>query len=134
LGRRIQLSSKRGNVVAEKPSSDESILAEAMAAFRRGDDETAIVLVDPLARLGNVAAQTALGSYLLAKGDEQEEAEAWLRLAAEAGDGLAAHNLGMLLQMSSRDGESLQWLQRAVDSGFEGSVTSNPYRWRNKRE
>jgi TPR repeat protein len=58
-------------------------------------------------------------------------AESLLLALAKSGSGPAAHNLGTLYVTGaagvSPDAErSAYWYQRAVDSGFEATIASNP--------
>ncbi len=59
------------------------------------------------------------------------KAESLLLAAAEAGNGHAAHNLATLYAaggpgVCSDFEKSTFWYQRAVDSGFEATVSSDP--------
>ena len=70
---------------------------DGLAAYERGDYETAIQLWKPLAKQGDVDAQFNLGTmYDEGKGVTQDDKEAviWYRKAANQGDGLAQFNLG----------------------------------------
>ena len=62
-----------------------------------------------------------LGRYYLEKTDDMEEAEYWLRLAADEGNALSSY----LIYKSCRDGkftdtpgEKMKYLRKAVDAGF----------------
>ena len=75
--------------------------AEGWAAYGRGDYETALKELLPLAEEGTANAHFALGFvYEQVKGDPQNDAEAvkWYRRAAEKGHAQAQHNLGDLYQ------------------------------------
>ncbi len=72
-------------------------LQDGLAAYERGDYETAHELWLPLAEQGNVVAQNDLGlMYTKGEGVPQDYAEAvkWFRLAAEKGYDWAQNNLG----------------------------------------
>jgi hypothetical protein len=69
--------------------AEEWKLGDAGLAFMRGDHETALELVRPLADRGGAYAQSLLGSmYLAGKGVPQSDLEAyvWAALAANSGD------------------------------------------------
>ena len=98
----------------------------AMHLFEQHDYERAARLLLPLARSGDVRAQTNLG-YLHARGwrgHPRDEAEAirWYRRAADRGYGPAQYNLAHMLA----DGrgcvpnlpQAAGWYRRAADGGF----------------
>jgi len=86
-------------------------------AFHLDDPATAVTLLTMPARQGDPVAQRTLG-YLIQHGmgaeQDQDRAVQLYRAAAEAGDGIAAFNLGMLCGESD---EALRWLRRAADTG-----------------
>ncbi len=97
---------------------------EGVAAYKRGDYETALLEFRPLAEQGDARAQTNLGDmYANGLGAPQDYAEAakWFRLAAEQGD---AHTQGHLGDMYA-DGrgvaqdyaEALKWSRLAAEQG-----------------
>ncbi|ODR28306.1 MobP3 family relaxase [Eisenbergiella tayi] len=65
------------------------------------DDTAAAEYWKSAARLGNVNAQYALGRLLLERGDNPEQAAAWITKAAESGSAAAQYALGKLY----RDGD-----------------------------
>jgi TPR repeat protein len=72
---------------------------DGVAAYNRGDYETAVRLLRPLAEQGDARAQLHLGTmYFLGNGVPQDyaEAEKWYRKAAEQGDAAAQYNLGLM--------------------------------------
>ena len=72
---------------------------EAQSAFDNEQYELAIVLMTPFAEAGDAAMQCNLGTlYQLGLGCKRDLTRAvyWLEKAADAGSGLAAHNLGTL--------------------------------------
>src|SRR5262245_16405243 len=76
-----------------------SIYDEANDAFERGEMEGVKEILAPNASLGDPEAQAALGSFLTLSPDPDRfvEGVGWLRTAADAGDGVAAHNLATIL-------------------------------------
>jgi TPR repeat protein len=72
---------------------------EGVAAYNRGDYETAFQEIKPLAEQGHSTAQYNLGvMYSKGRGVTQDYLEAvkWYREAAEQGDALAQFNLGLM--------------------------------------
>ena len=66
-----------------------------------------------------------------------DQAERWLRSAADAGHGGAAHNLAVLYSggWPGREPDKTRasaYFQIAVDSGFEASVASDPLWWKRR--
>jgi uncharacterized protein len=108
-----------------------SIYDEANDAYERGEMEGVKDILAPNASLGDPEAQAALGSFLTLSPDPDRfvEGVGWLRSAADAGDGVAAHNLATIL-LSGGPGveadceQAIAYLQRARDSGFEAMVAS----------
>ncbi len=74
-------------------------MAEATAAYERGDYATSLREIRPLAEQGRADAQFKLG-YLYKKGQgvprDYAEAVRWYRKAAEQGYALAQSNLGVM--------------------------------------
>ena len=110
-----------------------SIYEDANDAFERGELELVRELLAPSAVSGDTEAQAALGTFLTLTSNPSpfREGVEWLRSAADAGDGVAAHNLATIL-LSGGPGieadceEAMRYLQRARDSGFEATVSSEP--------
>jgi TPR repeat protein len=109
-----------------------SIYDEANDAFERGELEGVRQILAPDASSGDTEAQAALGSFLTLSPDPDRFAEGvgWLRSAADAGDGVAAHNLGTIL-LSGGPGveadceEAMRYMERARDSGLWAIVTAD---------
>ncbi len=73
--------------------------AEGVAAYKRGDYETALRELRPLANQGNAEAQFNLGGmYDKGEGVPQDDTEAvkWYRKAAEQGYAEAQYSLGLM--------------------------------------
>ena len=110
-------------------------IAKAAAAFERGDHALGRDLLFPLAEAGDHEAQAVLGTYCWLDLGSFDAAERWLRTAADAGHGGAAHNLGVLYstgwpgQAPDAD-RSRHYLKMACDSGFEHAVASAPMWWK----
>ena len=109
-----------------------SIYHDANDAFERGELDGVRRLLSPAATSGDPEAQAALGTFLTLTSDDQWflEGVEWLRSAADAGDGVAAHNLATIL-LSGGPGvdpdcdEAMRYLQRARESGFEATVSAD---------
>jgi TPR repeat protein len=107
-----------------------SIYEDAHNAFERGELDRVRELLAPVAASGDPDAQAALGTFLTLTTEASPFLEGvdWLRSAADAGDGVAAHNLATIL-LSGGPGlaadceEAMHYLQRARDSGFEATVS-----------
>lgn len=108
-----------------------SIYDDANNAFERGELERVREILSPGASSGDTDAQAALGTFLTLTSETSPflEGVEWLRSAADAGDGVAAHNLATIL-LSGGPGidpdceEAMRYLQRARESGLEASVSS----------
>src|SRR5262249_17059142 len=77
-------------------------LEDAVAAYVRGDDETAVRLLRPLAEQGDARAQYHLGTrYFRGSGVAQDYAEAlkWFRLSADQGNPDGQGALGSMYYM-----------------------------------
>ena len=73
--------------------------AEGVAAYKRGDYQTALRELRPLANQGNANTQDNLGNmYAEGHGVPQDHAEAvrWYRKAANQGDAEAQYTLGVM--------------------------------------
>lgn len=104
-----------------------SAIDAAQSALRREAFDEAEKLLLPLAEKGNVETQSLLGATYQIQG-KWDSAISWLRKAAEAGNGCAAHNLGVVYLTSPEPDpvEGRKWLQLAYDLGFEAQVASDP--------
>lgn len=107
-----------------------SIYEDANTAFERGELVRVRELLAPGAVSGDPEAQAALGTFLTLTSDPRpfREGVEWLRSAANAGDGVAAHNLGTILLTGGPGvdpdcGEAMHYLERARESGFEATVS-----------
>lgn len=97
-------------------------LEDSNSAYQRGDTETAIVLLMPLAEEGDVRAQINLGTLNYnGPPPNHEEAAKWFRLAAEQGDALAERYLGYMYAngqgLARDDREAVKWYGRAAEQG-----------------
>jgi TPR repeat protein len=109
-----------------------SIYDDANDAFERGELDGVRQILSPGAVSGDTEAQAALGSFLTLSADPDRFTEGveWLRSAADAGDEVAAHNLGAIL-MSGGPGveedcdQAMRYLQRARDSGLFAIVVAD---------
>lgn len=97
-------------------------LEDSNAAYQRGDYETAMELLLPLAEQGDLRAQVNLGrmNYNGAR-PNHEEAAKWFRLAAEQGDVLAERYIGSMYAngqgVARDDREAVRWYGRAAEQG-----------------
>lgn len=111
----------------EPPAGDTSFPATsnaALGAFQRGQYLSALRIAEPLANMGDSAAQTLLGEiYLRGLGVPQDEEEAarWFRVASDAGDAQAQFRYAMMLidgEGVSADPEAARDLmRRSADAG-----------------
>jgi uncharacterized protein len=99
-------------------------MEDAEAAFKRGDNKTAIGLLRPLADAGNAEAQFHLGGmYDSGVGVSRDYGEAikWYRRAAEKGQVQAQINLGFKYQSGQgvdKDAvQAVRWFRRAAEQG-----------------
>jgi TPR repeat protein len=114
-----------GSVIATAAlATPEDDLKVAEDAYLRGDFETALRLVRPLAEDGNVQAQSILGTlYSRGSGVPKDLAAAveWYRKAAEQGDVRAQHNLGVMYLtgrgVKKSPAEGARWVRKAADQG-----------------
>ncbi len=98
---------------------------EADAAYQRGDYETALRELRPLANQGNANAQNNLGRmYARGEGVPRDDAEAvrWFRKAAERGYAKAQYNLGTMYHkgegVPQDHAEAVRWYRKAADQGY----------------
>jgi hypothetical protein len=99
-------------------------VGDGVAAFQRGDYETAFRELMPLAVAGNPTAQFGLGViYLEGYGVPQDHAEAvrWFRLAANQGVPNTQYALGVMYQegkgVLQDHSEAARWYRLAADQG-----------------
>lgn len=121
-------------VVPEAPAVDpEALYLEAMSNLNAADDETAALgAIDKLqdaAALGFPPAQLQLGElYKTGQGVEQDlgQARVWFRRAANGGNVLAMHRIGVMTARG--DGgpadsqEAIAWFERAANFGLVDSM------------
>jgi len=100
---------------------------EGLAAYNRGDYETALKEFRPLADQGDVQAQWVLGNmYRIGQGVPQNDAEAvkWYRMAAELGYVPGQVMLGAMYQFGRGVPQdvvqTLMWLNIAAAQGDDG--------------
>jgi len=97
---------------------------DGMAAYYRGDYETALKHFRPLAKQGNAGAQWVLGRmYYNGQGVLGNDAEAakWYRKAAEQGNEWAQSFLGYMYEIRRDYAEAVKWYRKAADQGFIGA-------------
>jgi TPR repeat protein len=99
-------------------------LEDGLAAYKKGDFDTAVRLLQPLAEQGEPQAEEKLGRmYQRGKGVPKDFARAveWYRKAAERGDAAAQGRLGFLYRVGAgvpRDLKLAQkWYRQAADQG-----------------
>jgi TPR repeat protein len=102
----------------------QSTLKAARDALDRSAFVEAENILRPLAEQENLEAQCLLGVVYQIQG-KLNLAISWFQKAAEAGDGAAAHNLGVAYLPSNPE-EGKKWLQLAYDLGFESQVATDP--------
>ena len=88
-------------VCAAGPAFAAGPLENAIAAYRKGDYETTLRLIRPLAEQGDPRAQSALGTmYETGFGVTQDykAAATWYRKAADQGNARAQYDLGALYE------------------------------------
>jgi TPR repeat protein len=105
-------------VIAVNGTSIAGQYEDGTAANDRGDSETAIRLLRPLAEQGDARAQSALGLTYENLGDEGRAAK-WYRLAADQGDVAGQLFLGILYQVGRgvpQDyAEAAKWLRAPAE-------------------
>lgn len=94
------------------------------AAYEKGNYESALKLLRPLAENGDARAQSTLGLlYYRGRGVQKDDAEAlkWFRLAADRGDAIAEFNLGVMYAegqgVPQDNDEAAKWYRLAADQG-----------------
>jgi TPR repeat protein len=99
-------------------------LEDGLAAYKKGDFDTAVRLLRPLAEKGDAQAEEKLGRmYQRGKGVPKnfERAVEWYRKAAEKGDAAAQGRLGFLYRVGAgvpRDLKlAMQWYRRSAEQG-----------------
>ena len=70
-----------------------------------------------LAEAGNQSAIVYLGLYLGEDSETEQEAERWLRTAAQFGSPDAAWNLALIERKRGNEAEMRNWIDRAADFG-----------------
>ena len=101
--------------------------AEAMAAYRVADYETAYREFLPLAEKGIAAAQYKLGlMYEHGRGvaKDLDEAEKWYGRAAQKGYANAQYNLGFVHYSQNDIAGTTEWWSRAAERGDEQAMFS----------
>ena len=99
-------------------------LEDGLEAYKKGDFDTAVRLLKPLAEEGNAQAEEKLGRmYQRGKGLPKnfERAVEWYRKAAEKGDPAAQGRLGFLYRVGAgvpRDLKlAMEWYRKAAEQG-----------------
>jgi uncharacterized protein len=94
------------------------------AAYEKGNYESALKLLRPLAENGDARAQSTVGLlYYRGRGVQKDDAEAlkWFRLAADRGDAIAEFNLGVMYAegqgVPQDNDEAAKWYRLAADQG-----------------
>ncbi len=101
--------------------------AEAMAAYRVADYQTAYREFLPLAEKGMAAAQYKLGLlYENGRGvpKDLDQAEKWYALAADQGYSSAQYNLGFVHYSQNDIDGTTEWWGRAAEAGDEQAMFS----------
>jgi uncharacterized protein len=98
-------------------------LEDATAAEQRGDERTAIQILQPIAEAGDSTAQYRLGMWFR-YGTHRDASSAikWLHLAAEKNNSKAQRSLGEIYLdgmpgASKNANEAIKWLTRAAEGG-----------------
>ena len=113
-------------------------LEDAAAAYKRGDYETVLQLVRPLAEQGLAEFQVVLGSmYDAGQGVPQDDAEAarWYLTAADQGDATAQYLLGLMYDEGRGVRQDLilshMWFSLAASKGARQATKGrdNVARW-----
>jgi TPR repeat protein/S1-C subfamily serine protease len=112
-------------LLSMSPRSATAGFSDGVAAYNRGDYETAFREFMPLALAGGSSAQHNIGTmYAEGQGVPQDYAEAarWFRLAAEQGLARAQCYLGWMYDhgrgISQDDAEAVRWYRLAADQGL----------------
>ena len=111
-------------------STRDEILADAVSAIERDDLVAAESLLGPLVAVADLHAMTILGTALSLAEHRQADAVSILQAAANAGSGLAAHNLATLLRIVGDTNGAYGYYALADALGFEAQVASDPRWWR----
>jgi len=103
------------------PASDTDA---GLSAYAKGNYETALKVLRPLAEGGDSRAQATLGTmYNRGRGVSQSNTEAlrWFHLAADRGDALAEFNLGLMYAegqgVPQDQALAADWYRKAADQG-----------------
>lgn len=99
-------------------ADDEERLTIGSRAEREGEYSRAEAAWRPLAEAGHPMAMNLMGTLLSFPVGDSEEAERFLKGAADAGDVVAMSNYGALLKRQGRLAEAELIYRRAVDAGF----------------
>jgi TPR repeat protein len=104
---------------------ERATIEDAYTTYQRGDYETAIQRLRPLAEQGDARAQSLLGlMYSYGRGVRQHDGEAvkWFGHAADQGDAAAQFNLGNMYAegrgVAKNDAEAARWYRLAADRGY----------------
>ncbi len=113
-------------------------LEDGTAALIAGNFQDAMIYLQPLARMGDVHAQVAIG-VLHEKRSDYAEAMKWYRTAADKGDPVAAWLIGMLYDNGKYTvhppydlggavkpdmNEAAKWFRKAADGGVPAAQAS----------
>jgi hypothetical protein len=109
-------------------------LARAEEQWMAGDRTTARAVLDPLVAADDDEASITLAALLMTDAETAGEGLSLLRRTADGGSGHAAHNLAVALNaglpnLPADPALAQRYFQQAVESGFEASVSSDPYWW-----
>ena len=115
-------------IMALTVPADAGPFEDGLAAAKRSDYATALLLWRPLAEQGNATAQYNLGLMSEnGRGMPKDSVNAvkWYRMAAEQGHANAQNNLGFMYangQGVPQDyGEAMKWYRRAADQRLAGA-------------
>jgi TPR repeat protein len=102
---------------------------DGTAAARRGDYDTAMRLIRPLAEQGDRAAQTFLGHlFTIVLPPDYAAAANWYGKAAEQGDAVAQERLGFQyangLGVTQDLAAAASWYRKAADQGYASAQAS----------
>ena len=110
---------------ASASETPEQIFQRATQTLGRGDLITGMGLLRKSAEAGHAPAQARLGD-ILDKAEEDKEAVAWYRKAAEQGN--AAGEFGLGMEYASGEGvpkdmeQAREWVLRAAEQGHQSAV------------
>ncbi|MFP3991960.1 tetratricopeptide repeat protein [Streptomyces sp. E11-3] len=105
----------RRAVDAGDPEAAEAL---GLRLLQRGDETAALRYLEMAAEGGWPESAAELGRIL------RDRAEHWLRTAAEADHGEAAHRLGDMLVGTGQTAEAMRWYRRAAEGGHEAVAAS----------